>query len=521
MDFILLFFIAVLCGLFFTYLNLPSLVGFLFAGYVCNFFSFQTPVEIEFLSEIGINLLLFTIGLKLNPKNLLKKEVLGTTILLTSVFTFLSICYLHVINPFFPPELRLSISGVIFISFALSLSSTVYSVKILQNKGDLTAFYGQIVLGILIIQDVFATIFLAFDENSFPGYWSFLILIIPFLRPLIYKFLDFSGHDELLVFSGIVLALGFGAKFFEVIGLKPELGALIIGIVVSQHKKADELSKSLFSLKEFFLVGFFLSIGLKASPTLELLAIAFFLCILLPFKGVVFFLICNYFSLRIRTSLFTSFSLITYSEFALIISAIAANNKIISIEWVIIVSLAISISFVIASPFGKNAEKIYEKFSKSLRGLQSKKLHQDDIVVDVGNAQALVIGMGRVGVGAYDEIKATYDDLVVGIEHNPKRVRALIDSGRKVLCSDADDFDFWLNLKNKKNLEIIILAMPEHQSNLAAAQQINHIELTCKVSAVVRFEEEEKELSKFGVTVFNIYSEAGAGLVKHSLRDNN
>ena len=104
------------------------------------------------------------------------------------------------INPFFPLELRLSITGIIFISFALSLSSTVYSVKVLQNKGDLTAFYGQIVLGILIIQDVFATIYLAFDESSFPSYWAFLVLIIPFLRPLIYKFLDYSGHDELLVF---------------------------------------------------------------------------------------------------------------------------------------------------------------------------------------------------------------------------------------------------------------------------------------------------------------------------------
>ena len=205
----------------------------------------------------------------------------------------------------------------------------------------------------------------------------------------------------------------------------------------------------------------------------------------------------------------------------MIISAVAANNQIISIEWLIIISLAISISFVFASPFGKNAEKIYEKSSKILLGFQSKNIHREDVVVDVGNAKALVIGMGRVGVGAYDEIKGTYGDSVIGIEHDPEKVRTLLKSGRKVLCSDADDYDFWLNLKRKKNLKIIVLAMPEHQSNLAAAQQINHIELLCEVSAIVRFEEEEKELSKFGVTVFNIYSEAGAGLVKHSLRDDN
>ena len=63
--------------------------------------------------------------------------------------------------------------------------------------------------------------------------------------------------------------------------------------------------------------------------------------------------------------------------------------------------------------------------------------------------------------------------------------------------------------------------MPRHRSNLAAAQQINHIDLPCKVSAVVRFEEEEKDLSALGVTVFNIYSEAGSGLIKHSLKSMN
>ncbi|MAI29968.1 MAG: potassium transporter Kef [Rickettsiales bacterium] len=519
MDFILLFFFATVFGLLFSLFGLPAMIGFLFAGFICNFFSISSPTEIEFLSNIGINLLLFTIGLKLKIASLLKKEVYGTafaevilSILIISSFLFLGNNY------FFSESLKLSNYGILFIAFALSFSSTVYSVKILQQKGDITAFYGQTVIGILIIQDLLATLFLAIAEGELPGYLAFLVFLLPFIKPVIFKLLDFSGHDELLVLTGIVLALGLGSEFFNFIGLKAELGALLVGVLLSGHSKADELSNSLFSIKEFFLVGFFLSIGLSSQLSIEAIVIALLLCLLLPFKAFFYFWITNFFAFRTRTSLFTSLSLMTYSEFALIVGAISVNMQLIPFDWLVVIAVSVSLSFAFAAPFTKNCEKIYEIFKQTLPIQQAENIHPDDTLVSVGKAKALVIGMGRVGVGAYDELRMVYGDEIVGIEHNATRVKALLKCGRKVLNGDADDLDFWLNLKNNNDLELVVLTMPKHHSNLAAANQINQIQSNCKVSAVVRFGEEERELADLGVTVFNIYSEAGAGLVKHSLK---
>ena len=522
MDFILLFIFAAVSGLFFSIVGLPAMVGFLFAGFIYNFLGLESPAEIEFLSDIGINLLLFSIGLKLKLNTLIKKEVYGTAFIEVILFILLATIFLYLGNKFFfSSPLELSVYGIFFVAFILSFSSTVYTVKTLQNKGDMTAFYGQIAIGILIVQDLIASFFLVISEGKYPEYYALCILILPLLRPLIYKLLDLSGHDELLVFTGLILALGLGAELFKFVGLKGELGALIIGVLISTHYKADELSKSLFSLKEFFLVGFFLSIGVNGVPSIESVMIGLVLCFLLPLKTVCYFIVSNYFRLRSRTSLFSSLSLSTYSEFALILGAVAVSQNVISFDWLVVIAIAVSFSFAIASPLSKHSERIYEHYKVTFLKFQAKEIHKEDLLVEVGDAKALVVGMGRVGVGAYDELKTIYNSGVVGIEHDSSRVKKLSESGRKVLIGDADDYDFWLNLKNNVNLKFIVLAMPRHRSNLAAAQQINHIDLPCKVSAVVRFEEEEKDLSALGVTVFNIYSEAGSGLIKHSLKSMN
>ena len=123
--------------------------------------------------------------------------------------------------------------------------------------------------------------------------------------------------------------------------------------------------------------------------------------------------------------------------------------------------------------------------------------------------------MGRIGTGAYDELKPTFGDKILGIEQNKISVENHIKNGRNVLIGDANDADLWRILKNTK-VEIIVLAMPEHNSNLDAAIQIKKIKLSCKILAVARFDEEVKDLDDLGVTAFNIYSEAGVGLAKHS-----
>ena len=102
----------------------------------------------------------------------------------------------------------------------------------LEEKGDMGALYGKVAIGILVMQDIFAVVFLTVSEGKYPSLTAILVLalFIPYVRKTIYKLLDYAGHGELLVVSGLFFALGAGYEFFYSVDLKGDLGALILGL---------------------------------------------------------------------------------------------------------------------------------------------------------------------------------------------------------------------------------------------------------------------------------------------------
>ena len=103
------------------------------------------------------------------------------------------------------------------------------------------------------------------------------------------KFLDFIQQGELLLLFGLLVALG-GAQLFDAFGIKGDLGALILGVMLSNHQYANNLSKALFNFKDLFLVGFFLTIGLNGLPNSEIIITAIIISVLLPVKHYYFFI---------------------------------------------------------------------------------------------------------------------------------------------------------------------------------------------------------------------------------------
>lgn len=137
---------------------------------------------------------------------------------------------------------------------------------------------------------------------------------------------------------GVFLALVVGAAGFEVVGLKPDLGALIIGMLLASHPAAG-LAKALFNLKDFFLVRFFLTIGLNGLPTHDTMLLA------LALKSVLYYLVYSGAHLRVSTALLSTLALTNFSEFGLIVAAIAAKAGGLSHEWLV------AASFMISAPF--------------------------------------------------------------------------------------------------------------------------------------------------------------------------
>jgi hypothetical protein len=380
----------------------------------------------------------------------------------------------------------------------------------------MNATYGTIAIGILVMQDIFAVVFLTASTGKMPEWYAIALFALPLLRPAFYKLLDLVGHGEMLVLLGIFFALVVGAGLFQLVGMKPDLGALILGMLLAGHKKASELSKSLFNLKELFLVCFFLNIGLAEQPTWSGFALAILFMLLLPLKGVLYFLVLNAFKFRVRTSLLASLSLFNFSEFGLIVGGLAFKMGWMSGDILVALAIAVSLSFVLAAPINRHGHRLYQRSSGWLKEHAADNLNIRDQLINPGHAQILILGMGRIGTGAYDELRHRYGKIALGIEVREEAAQLHKSHGRNVITGDATDPDFWERILDTANVKLVLLAMPHHQGNQIALEQLQRKNFGGQIAAIAEYQDQLDALSEQGVdAAFNIYSEAGSGFARH------
>ncbi|CAM2774664.1 cation:proton antiporter family protein [Vibrio rarus] len=508
---------AFLAGFIAQKCNLPPLVGFLLAGFTLNAFGFESNSTINHIADLGVTLLLFTIGLKLDVKILLSKEIWGGATLHNLASTaFFSLCLiaLQVIGVSLFADM--SIAQLIILGFALSFSSTVFAIKALQDNGELNSTYGGIAIGILVMQDIFAVAFLTVSTGKVPEWYALFLFALPLARPVFYKILDKVGHGELLVLCGIFFALVAGAGLFELVGVKGDLGALILGMLLAGHKKASELSKSLFNLKEMLLVCFFLNIGLSEQPTMAGLILALLFMLLLPVKGLLYYIILDRFKFRIRTSLLASLTLFNFSEFGLIVGGLAYKQGWISGDIMVSIALAVSISFIIAAPLNRFSNRIYRYSAAWLKERSDCTINIRDQFISVGPAQVMVLGMGRIGTGAYDELTARHGNICLGIEIRQDTTGQHLQASRNTLCGDVTDSDFWERVQHIDQIKLVLLAIPNNQGNRFALEQLRLRGYTGKVAAIAEYPDQVEQFIELGAdAAFDIYSEAGSGFARH------
>lgn len=502
---------AFVFGLAMRPLGLPPLIGFLAAGFAINAFGpglgmpTSTGPILEYLANLGVLMLLFTVGLKLKLKQIGERQVIGTAILhfLLSVALFAPVARL-----FFTEDWMVAL----LIGIGLAFSSTVLAAKILDAKRELGNFHGRTAIGILVMQDVIALVVLAAFSGKMPGPWALLIFATPLLRPLLYRLLDLAGHDEVLVLTGMVLSLVVGGVGFELIGLKGEIGALVMGMLLAGHPRASELSDSLWALKEVFLVGFFLSIGMSGLPDWNAVIFALVTALLLPLKGAVFFFLLLYFGLRARTSFLTALSLTAYSEFGLIVAAgIPAAEP-----FLVPLALAVAVSFLISAPLNRAAHPLFERWERRLQPLEREMRHPDEQPHDLGQANVLIFGMGRTGSAAYEAIAAAGKQ-PVGLDADTYKAAAHASAGRNVIFADAEDSNFWSTVSLER-IEAAILAMDDIEAKLIAARTLRAKGFTGPVVSHALFEDHVDMITEAGADqTYLTMREAGASLASHAL----
>jgi voltage-gated potassium channel Kch len=214
--------------------------------------------------------------------------------------------------------------------------------------------------------------------------------------------------------------------------------------------------------------------------------------------------------------LLASINLTNYSEFGLVVVAIGVTNGWIDNEWLIVLAIALSLSFVIAALLNSVSAELSTRHREIWRRFQRAELIADDQLLDLGGASIVVIGMGGVGTGAYDSIREHYGENLVGVDIDPVTARNQQAAGRQVLRGDPSDADFWDRVKAAHTLKLVLLALPQFNTTLAVLEQLRGASFDVEVAATARFPDEVERLQEAGATtVFNMYAEAGAGFVAH------
>lgn len=325
----------------------PLILGYIIAGVVLGkemgFGLVTDPASIETISEIGLILLLFIIGLEINLPELAK---MGKAVFILGIFQFsLSAIFIFSILSVIPFPIGSEKFDKIYLSVALSISSTLIVIKLLQDKVELSTLAGKLTVGILIFQDIWAILFMGVQPNlndpqitkillSFASIG--LLLAFAFITSkfvLTKLFASVSSSPELVILSAMMWCFGMcGVAGF--IDLSIEMGALIAGLSIAAFPFVADVISKVIGIRDFFITLFFVTLGLKVPvPTLHVVMVAGLVVILMLFiRMITIFPLTFSQGKGIRNAFVTTINLAQISEFSLVILSIGASLNHITSE---------------------------------------------------------------------------------------------------------------------------------------------------------------------------------------------
>jgi Kef-type K+ transport system membrane component KefB len=503
-------------SIFIHYIRQPLIIGYIISGIIAGHYFLNIITAgsgIELFSKLGIIILLFTIGLNLDPNTL--KEVGRDSIfggllqvLFTSLFAFLLSFYI----------LHFSLITSVFVSLALSLSSTIIVLKILSDKGQIDKLHGKISVGILLLQDILSAVILVvlsiFKKDAYMPIAggegmvvvTFIVKII--ILVLIYLLLrNFVLRRSVAIFASsqeTLLLFGLGTAFlmayiFYGFGFSLEIGALFAGVALASSNFAKEISSRLKPIQDFFIALFFVFLGanlLVENPSHILIPVIIFTLFVIIVKLLVTFFVLNLFGHRTRTSFYVAVSLTQVSEFSLIMLALVAAEGYIDQNIVSIVTIVAMISISISAYMMVYVEDFYSYNRKLFKRLEIRKNNFKIIKDEAKDLDAVIFGFDRIGHEFVDVFKKLdYKYLVIDI--NPEYIERAIESGATAIYGDAEDLGF-LEENNILLSKMIISTIPNFKTNLYLVENYKKKNKEGIIVAIAHDEAKSKALYEAG-----------------------
>ena len=475
--------LAAVIGFIGVLLRQPMIVSFIAVGVLAGPSALnivQSHEHIELLAELGIAILLFLVGLKLDLKLI---RTLGPVSLATGLG---QVSFTSVIGFLLGLALGLEPITALYVAVALTFSSTIIIVKLLSDKREVDSLHGRIAVGFLIVQDLVVVLAMmvlsafGMGEQS-PGETSvwlhvggvvfyglvMLSLVLLFIRylatPLVSRI---ARSQELLV----TFAIGWAALLAAIgseLGFSKELGGLLAGISLASTPFREAIVARLASLRDFLLLFFFIALGLQldlgllGSQVVPALVLSLFVLIGNPLIVMVIMGMMGY---RKRTGFLAGLTVAQISEFSLIFMAMGLTLGHVSAEALGLVTLVGLITIAMSVYMITYSHSLYAKLEPHLQIFERNKPYREEVLEDQGHSRqpydVILFGLGRYGKAiAHYLLQEGYT--LLAVDFNPNEVRRWRDQGQRVMYGDASDPAFIGNLP-LQGVKWVVSALPQH-----------------------------------------------------------
>lgn len=512
-EFAVILAFATLLAMFGQFLKQPLIVMFITLGIILGpavLDIVHSKENIHLLAEIGITILLFIVGLKLDLRII---KSVGKIALLTGLGQVL---FTSLFGYFIGIGLGFSSLHSFYIAVALTFSSTIIIVKLLSDKKEIDSLHGQIAIGFLIVQDIVVILVmiilsaiskdgeqsLTYDIiKTFISGFTLLAVALSAMKWVIPPLSQFlAKSQEMLTLFAIAWALTLAAAG-ELMGFSGEVGAFLAGVSLASSDFKDIISSRLVSIRDFLLLFFFVNLGADLDFSVigsQLNAAIIFSLFVLIGNPIIVLIIMGRMGYRKRTAFLAGLTVAQISEFSLIFAALGLTVGHLTDEIVGLITLVGLITIGLSTYLILYSYQIYNFISPALKVFERKNPTKEDInLFENDKFDIIIFGLGRFGERVAEMLDEHPETNYLAVDFDPELVKIAREKGRNVAYGDIEDPEL-LDQVPYRHAKCIIntISEPIHARYLMKA--LKRVEYEGSVILTATRERDFKELSEYG-----------------------
>jgi Kef-type K+ transport system membrane component KefB len=541
-EFALLLLTCTLAGAVFVRLRQPVLIAYIVVGIAVGpavLGLVTAHDQIDLLAQVGVAVLLFAVGLKLDLHHI---RHIGPVALATGLgqLTFTIVIGFALILALGKGWLE-----ALYVAVALTFSSTIIIVKLLSDKRELDSLHGRIAVGFLIVQDL-AVVIAMMAMSALRGSgevggesagvldlllslgWRLaaaaaaLFVLMRWVLPAVVAAM--ARSQELL----LVFAIAWGvalAALGEWAGFSKEAGAFLAGFSLASTPYREAMNARLTGIRDFLLLFFFIDLGAKldfstlGAEVVPAIVLSLFVLIGNP---LIVMAIMGFMGYRRRTGFMAGLTVAQISEFSIVFVAMGITLGHVGVQALSLTTLVGLVTITASTYMILYAQPLYERLAPWLRPFERRQpfreIATESKVGSARTAKAIVFGLGRYGSRLFEQLRADGVD-ALGVDFDPEAVRELQDRGLPVLFGDGEDPDF-LETLPLRQVRWVITTFPQWESNRALLHALSAVHYGGTVVGAVRDGAHGRALAEAGVArVINPFDDAADHAAARLARD--